>query len=93
LPFFHKQDLPYMHMGTLVIPVNAPERYQYYTWDWEGQDGMSTIELLKGLDREDLIPAYVDTTAVLLMGIELRKPEPPKPSEHNPEQKETFQLI
>lgn len=54
---FHKRLLPYISEdGTLVIPVNCPERYCYWDWTWEGEQGLSTIELLQGLNREDLIP-------------------------------------
>lgn len=81
MPEFQKRNLPYVQGNTLIIPADANERYRYWDYDWEGQSGMSTIELLKGLDREDLIPSYDfgDTSERYIPTLEKAEPVKVKP--------------
>lgn len=89
MPTPHKHSLPFISGDTLIIPVNAPDRFRYWDIDWDGRPGLSVLDLLRGLDREDLIPKYISSAEAYRQGIKIEAPRLP---EVKPDKKEIFQL-
>lgn len=89
MPIPQKNNLPYIRNNTLIIPVNAPDRFRYWDIDWDGKPGLSVLDILRGLDREDLIPSYISSADAMRQGVKIKAPKLP---EFKPDKKEIFQL-